>query len=163
MACCPYECLLQGWPDNMAALISKWWQSPCPSIKNSILAITSIENEYIFTLLSQFTWLSIDLHTWFKWQYIQEYVYTLYVHIVKPLLWAKLLFLCFVLFYFVALWYIYLKGIIFFKNKGFDEYSCVCEMKSIFPEESCTVKTSLVVTHSIFIVNSLLPRWILLT
>lgn len=42
MACCPYECLLQGWPGNMAALNSKWCQFLRQSIMNSILAITDL-------------------------------------------------------------------------------------------------------------------------
>lgn len=39
----------------------------------------------------------------------------------------------------------------FLQNKGFDAYSFLRETGVVlFPEENCTVKTGLVVTHSVF-------------
>lgn len=78
------------------------------------------------------------------------------LHIIRnAFLWAKLLQVLFhfvlFCFFFFALWWICSKGI-FFMNRGLDACSFLSvKWAGLFPEERCTVKASLVVTHYVFI------------
>lgn len=131
-------------------------QFPCQSIMCHLLAITTYLYEYFFTSLSQFPLIVSWVYTWFKLQCIDKPVYTVRTHYMQAFSGPN----CFILFF--ALWWICLKGI-FFMNKGFDAYSYLCEMGVVlFPEGSCTVQTSLVVTHSVYL-SRCHTSWILLT
>lgn len=119
--------------------------------------VSHVSNNYIFIKNEHFSTSLSQFHFIVQWVYIHGFNGSISlnghiqcVHITDELfLWAKLLHAIFFFpFFFFALWWICLKGI-FFTNKGFDASSFLCETGVVlFPEESCTVKTSLVVTHS---------------
>ena len=101
MACCPYECLLQGWRWQYGSFkhFFKFLQFPCQNIMCHLLAITTYLYEYFFTLLSQFHLIVWWVYTWFKVQCIGKPVYTVCTHYMQAFSGPN----CFILFFFFCL------------------------------------------------------------
>lgn len=109
--------------------------------------------------------------------YICECVYAAYTHNIQAFSGPNCFIHFFFLFFFFSFLFLSLLCLMmnlfeghFLQNKGFDAYSFLRETGVVlFPEENCTVKTGLVVTHSVFkfffffFLSHYHTNWILLT